>query len=620
MCGIVAYLGKKEASPLILEGLRRLEYRGYDSEGLCVISNNKISLIKKIGKLENLEKELKKKQIKGSLGIAHNRWASHGAVNEKNAHPHFDCRKNIFLVHNGIIENYRELKEKLIKEGHKFRSETDTEVLAHLIEKFFRGNLEEAVIRALKLVKGTYGLAIISKNDPEKIVAARNSSPILIGISNDEYIVASDASAILDRTKKVVYLNDGEIAVITPKGINFTNLGREKLLKKTETLEWDLEKAQKTGYPHFMLKEIFEQPEALRNSLAGRLIEKEGLAKLGGLESVQDKLREIERLIIVACGTAYLAGLVGEYMLEEYAGIPTEVELASEFRYRKPIFDKKTALLCISQSGETADTLAALREAQRKGILTLGIVNVVGSSISRETEAGVYNHIGPEMAVASTKAFTSQIIISALLTLFLGRQRQMSLVMGQRIAKEIKRLPDLVKKVLKQAPLIKKLAKKYYRAKNFLFLGRKYNFPIALEGALKLKEISYIHAEGYAAGEMKHGPIALIDKNFPTFGIAPSDSVYEKMISNLEEIKARGGPILALATEPRNSTKLSLRGEGNKEIKKITNNIIYIPKTLEMLTPILSVVPLQLFAYYIAVLLGKDVDRPRNLAKVISVE
>jgi len=609
MCGIVGYLGKKQAAPLLLEGLRRLEYRGYDSSGVSVADNkNKIITLKTVGKIDNLANLLEKKMPEGNWGIAHNRWASHGRVSIENAHPHFDCQKNIFLVHNGIIENYRQLKEKLTKEGHKFLSETDTEVLAHLIEKFFRGNLEEAVIKALKLVKGTYGLAIISRSDPEKIVVARMSSPILIGVGDNEYIVASDASAILTHTKKVVYLNDGEVAIITPKGMNFTNLARENLLKKTEILEWDLEKVQKAGYPHFMLKEIFEQPEALKNSMAGRLIEKEGLAKLGGLESVQEKLREIERLIIVACGTAYLAGLVAEYMLEEYAGVPTEVEFGSEFRYRKPILDKKTALLCISQSGETADTLAALREAKRKGILTLGIVNVVGSSISRETDAGVYNHIGPEIGVASTKAFTSQLIILALLTLFLGRQRQMSLVMGQRIAKEIKRLPDLMEKVLKQAPLIKKLAKKYYQSKNFLFLGRKYNYPIALEGALKLKEISYIHAEGYAAGEMKHGPIALIDKNFPTFGIATSDSVYEKMVSNLEEIKARGGPILVLATE------------GNQEIKKLTKDIIYIPKTLEMLTPILSVVALQLFAYYIAVLLGKDIDRPRNLAKSCTVE
>jgi len=614
MCGIVGYLGKKQAAPLLLEGLRRLEYRGYDSEGVSVANDNKITTIKAVGKIDNLANLLEKKMPKGSWGIGHNRWASHGRVSIKNAHPHFDCQKNIFLVHNGIIENYRELKEKLINEGHKFVSETDTEVLAHLIEKFFNPStssgqvLEEAVIKTLKLVKGTYGLAIISKSDPQKIVVARNSSPILIGIGDNEYFVSSDASAILTHTRKVIYLNDGEIAIITPKGVNFTNLARENLLKKTEILEWDLEKVQKAGYPHFMLKEIFEQPEALRNSIAGRLIEKEGLAKLGGLESVQDKLREIERLIIVACGTAYLAGLVGEYMLEEYAGVPTEVEFGSEFRYRKPILDKKTALLCVSQSGETADTLASLREAKRKGILTLGIVNVVGSTISRETDAGVYNHIGPEIAVASTKAFTSQLVILALLTLFLGRQRQMSLVMGQRIAKEIKHLPDLMEKVLKQAPLIKKLAKKYYQAKNFLFLGRKYNYPIALEGALKLKEISYIHAEGYGGGEMKHGPIALIDKDFPTFGIAVSDSVYEKMVSNLEEIKARGGPILVLATE------------GNQEIKKLTKDIIYIPKTLEMLTPILSVVPLQLFAYYCAVLRGCDIDKPKNLAKSVTVE
>lgn len=609
MCGIVGYLGKKQAASLLLEGLRRLEYRGYDSAGISVTNDkNRITTLKAVGKIDVLTNLLKKKAPEGAWGIGHTRWATHGAVNEKNAHPHFDCQKNIFLVHNGIIENYRELKEELIKEGHKFVSQTDTEVLAHLIEKFFQSNLEEAVIKALKLVKGTYGLAIISKNDPRKIVVARNSSPVLIGIGDNEYIAASDASAVLAHTKRVVYLNDGEIAVITQEGLSFTNLARENLLKTAETLEWKLEKVQKAGYPHFMLKEIFEQPEALGNSISGRLIEKEGLAKLGGLEEIEDKLREIERLIIVACGTAYLAGLTGEYMLEEYAGIPVEVELASEFRYRKPILNKKTALLCISQSGETADTLAALREAKRKGILTLGIVNVVSSTISRETDAGVYNHIGPEIGVASTKAFTSQLIILALLTLFLGRQRQMSLVMGQRIAKEIKRLPNLMEKILKQAPPVKKLAKKYYQSKNFLFLGRKYNYPIALEGALKLKEISYIHAEGYGAGEMKHGPIALIDKNFPTFGLAPSDSVYEKMVSNLEEIKARSGPVLVLATE------------GSKEIKKLTNEIIYIPKTLEMLTPILSIVPLQLFAYYCADLKGYNVDKPRNLAKSVTVE
>ncbi len=609
MCGIIGYLGKKEAAPLLLEGLRRLEYRGYDSSGLSVADeSNKITTLKAVGKIDNLIDLVEKEKPKGCWGIGHSRWATNGAVTEENAHPHWDCEKNIFLVHNGIIENYRELKKELAEEGHKFFSETDTEILAHLLEKFFQGNLEEAVINALKLVKGTYGLAVISRNDPEKIVVARMSSPILIGVNNNEVVVASDASAILAHTKRVVYLNDGEVAVITSKGMNFINLSRETLLKKTEVLDWDLEKVQKNGYSHFMLKEIFDQPDSLRNSMAGRLIEKEGLAKLGGLECIQEKLREIERLIIVGCGTAYFAGLTGEYMLEEYAGLPVEVEFASEFRYRKPILDKKTALLCVSQSGETADTLAALKEVKRKGILTLGIINAVGSSITRETDAGVYNHIGPETAVASTKAFTSQLCILVLLTLFLGRQRQMSLVMGQRIAKEIKCLPDLVEKVLKQAPLIKRLAKKYHKSENFLFLGRKYNYPIAMEGALKFKEISYIHAEGYGAGEMKHGPLALIDKNFPTFGIALTDSVYEKMISNLEEIKARGGPILALATE------------GDKEIKKLTRDVIYIPKTLEMLTPILSVVPFQLFAYYTAALLGRDIDRPKNLAKSVTCE
>lgn len=612
MCGIIGYLGKKKALPILLDGLKRLEYRGYDSAGLSVASlinnKNKITTLKSVGKIEVLAGLANQKSLEGNLGIAHTRWATHGEVTEKNTHPHFDCSKNIFLVHNGIIENYRELKEKLIKEGHKFISKTDTEVLAHLIEKFFKNNLEEAVIKTLKLIKGTYGLAIIVRDDPQKIVVARNSSPLLIGVADKEYFVASDASAILPHTQKVVYLNDNEIAIITPGGVDFINLNQDKLVKKIEVLERDIKKNHKSGYPNFMLKEIHEQPESLENSIAGRLIIKEGLAKLGGLEEVIERLRGIRKLIIVGCGTAYLAGLIGRYMLEEYAGIPTEIEYASEFRYRKSILDKKTALLCISQSGETADTLAALKEAKRKGILTLGIINVVGSSIARETDAGVYNHIGPEIGVASTKAFTSQLIILALLTLFLGRQREMSLVMGQRIAKEIKNLPIMVKKILEQSKAIKKLAKKYYRYENFLYLGRKYNYPVAMEGALKLKEISYIHAEGYGAGEMKHGPIALIDENFPVLGIAPSDSVYEKMISNLEEIKARRGPILAIATEK------------NNKIQKITKDIIYIPKTLEMLTPILSVVPLQFFAYYCAIFKGLDPDKPRNLAKSVTVE
>lgn len=621
MCGIIGYLGRQQASPIILEGLKRLEYRGYDSCGLAVLDRNgKIRCQKTKGRIFNLEKKLAGKNLVGLLGCGHTRWATHGVPSDKNAHPHCDCSGKIWLVHNGIIENYQELKKKLIKRGHRFKSETDSEVLTHLIEEENKklparrslgaggGNLEIAVRKALRRVRGTYGIVVISQNEPQKMVVARQSSPLLIGIGDGEYVVASDALAIVTYTKRIVYLDEGEIGVITSDRFKILTLDNQKVKKKIQEIDWDIERAKKGGHTHFMLKEILEQPEALENSMRGRLIKDEGLAKLGGLEEVEDKLRKIERIIIVACGTAYFAGLVGEYMLEEYAGIPTEVEYASEFRYRRPILNKKTALLCISQSGETADTLAALQEAKRKGILTLGIVNVVGSTIARETEAGVYNHIGPEISVASTKAFTSQLCILALLTLFLGRQRQLSLVTGQRIIKELKELPDLARKILKQRPVIKKLARKYCQSKNFLYLSRKYNYPIALEGALKLKEISYIHAEGYGAGEMKHGSIALIDKNFPTFAITPSDSVYEKMISNLQEIEARQGPILVLATE------------GNREIKKLTSDIIYIPKTLEMLTPILAVIPLQLFAYYVAVLRRCDVDKPRNLAKSVTVE
>ena len=609
MCGIIGYLGEKDAIPLLLESLKRLEYRGYDSAGLSVgDSSGKIFTFKIAGKIENLKSLLEKKNLGGNWGIAHTRWATHGLPNSSNAHPHFDCQKKIFLVHNGIIENYKSLKEWLEKRGHKFYSQTDSEVLAHLIEEQQEEILEEKVLAALRLVKGTYGLAVISSEDPQKIVVARLSSPLIIGLGEKDFIVASDPSAILGYTKKVIYLNEKELAILTPQGVNFLSLKGKKLSKRIEILDWEREMIKKGKYSHFTLKEIFEQPEALRNSLAGRLIEKEGLVKLGGLEEVEKKLRKIKRLIIVGCGTAYLAGLVGKYMLEEYAGIKTEVELASEFRYRKHLLDQKSALLCISQSGETADTLAALREVKRKGILTLGIVNVVGSSIARETVAGIYNHIGPEIGVASTKAFTSQLCLLALLTVFLGRQREMSLVMGRRIVKELKKLPLLVEKILKQAPQIKKLAKRYFSYNHFFFLGRKYNYPIALEGALKLKEISYIHAEGYGGGEIKHGPLALIDENFPTLGIVLSDSVYEKMFSNLEEIRSRKGPLLVLATQ------------GNKEIKRLTPEIFYLPKTLEMLSPILSVVPLQLFAYYYALFRGCEIDQPRNLAKSVTVE
>lgn len=607
MCGIVGYIGKQKDIDIGLAALKRLEYRGYDSAGLAVFNSEKkqVFCLKKAGRIDALEKEISNNNpdldLKSNLSIFHTRWATHGVVTDENAHPHSDCQGNIWLVHNGIIENYKELKEILQQEGHQFTSQTDTEVVAHLVEKYFQGNLEAAVKKALKEVRGTYALVIMARDEPNKLVVARLSSPLIIGVSeNDGYIVASDAMAIIPYTNKVINLEDNEVAVIDTNGVF--------IHRQPEELEIKVEDIHKGDYPHFMLKEIMEQPESIENALKGRLLIDEGLAKLGGLEVVKEKLKEIERLNMVACGTAYHAGLIGEYMLEEYAGISCEVDLASEFRYRKPILDRKTVLIAISQSGETADTLAALKEAKEKGVLSLGIINVIGSSMAKETDAGIYNHAGPEIGVASTKAFTSQLAILALITLFLGRQRQLSLVLGQRIAKELTKLPDLIREILKKNDEIKQLAEKYKDFNNFMYLGRKYNFPVALEGALKLKEISYIHAEAYSAGEMKHGPIALINENFPSFVICPSDSVYEKTISNIEEIKARKGPVIALATE------------GNEDIKQLVDDVIYIPKTLEMLTPILSTVPLQLFAYHVGVLRGCDVDKPRNLAKSVTVE
>jgi len=568
MCGIIGYVGKRQALPIVLEGLKRLEYRGYDSAG----------------------------------------WATHGEPSDVNAHPHWDCKKEIFVVHNGIVENYFFLKEKLKEKGHKFISETDTEVLAHLIEEYYRGDLKEAVRLALQKVVGAYAIAVISLREPDKIVFVRYSSPLLIGLGESENFISSDAPAILARTKKVIYLEDGEIGTITKQGVEIFNLQNERIKKPSHEIDWDISQAEKSGHKHFMLKEIFEVPEAITNAFRGRLLPEEGISKLGGVEIIADKLKQTERIIIVAMGTALLAGKTGEYMLEEYAGIPVEAENASEFRYKKPIIKKNDLVLAISQSGETADTLFAIREAKRKGALTLGIINVVGSSITREVDAGIYNHAGPEIGVAATKSFLSQLTTLALLTVYLGRQREMSLIIGKRILEQIKELPKLAEQVLNKNEGIKKMAGKYCSYKNFLFLGRKYNYPIALEGALKLKEISYLHAEGYPAGEMKHGPIALINKNFPTVAICPSDSVYSKMISNIEEIKTRKGKILAIATE------------GNQDIEKIVDDVIYIPKTLEMLTPLLSIIPLHLFAYYLSILLGKDPDFPRNLAKSCTVE
>jgi len=612
MCGIAGYIGKNGAASFLLGALKRLEYRGYDSAGMVVLDENKIlNCVKSDGKISALEEKLKNKNVSGHLGIAHTRWATHGSPSEANAHPHGDCENNIYVVHNGIIENYKILKEKLIKMGHKFKSETDTEVIAHLIEDNFNGNLEDAVFNALKQIKGAYAIAVICKDDPEKIIIAKKSSPLVAGIGKNEYFLASDSSAVVGYTDKIIYLDDDELGIIKNGDYKIISMINKNLINKNYSkIELDAAEIQKGGYDYFMLKEIFEGPEVIKNSTRGRIIPNEGLVKLGGLEVLdQNKLREIKKIIIIACGTANYAGLVGEYMLEEYAGIPVEVELGSEFRYRKPIINSETAVIAISQSGETADTIASLTEAKRKGALVLGIVNTVGSTIARETDAGVYNHAGPEIAVASTKAFISQVIVLALFTVYFGRMREMSFIMGKRITEEIKKLPTLIEEVLKNDALMKSLAEKYAGYKDFLFLGRKYNYPIAGEGALKLKEVApYIHAEGYAGGEMKHGPIAMIDENFLSVFIIPSDSVYKKMWSNMEEVKARNGKIIAIATK------------GNEEIKNIADDVIYIPKTLEMLTPILTVIPLYLFAAYMGIELGCDIDKPRNLAKSVTVE
>lgn len=611
MCGIFGYVSKEniKAKPILLEGLRRLEYRGYDSSGIAAMTGHGIISKKKSGRIIELEKVVSE-DIESMAAIGHTRWATHGSPTDKNSHPHFDCNKKIFLVHNGIIENFRELKEKLSISGHKFKSETDTEILAHLIEDFEKNgaDFEEAVRLSLKSVVGTYALTAIHADHPGKLIVARNSSPLLVGFNGTQRFVASDASAILPYTRDVVYLQDGELGVLTPDDFKITDLNRNGISRDHEKIEWSDEQVKKNKFAHFMLKEIFDEPQAVEDAIRGRLIPKDGTVKLGGLESVTEELKKIDRLIITGCGTAYLAGLTGEYMLEEFVGLPVETEYASELRYKNSDPGNKAAILAVSQSGETADTLSALRDMGKKGLLTLGVVNVIGSSIARETKAGVYNHAGPEIGVASTKAFVSQISIMALLTLFLGRQRKLSLDDGQKISRELSLIPGKMREILSQASAIKKIARKYHKFNNFLYLGRKYNYPVALEGALKLKEISYIHAEGYGAGEMKHGPIAMIDKEFPSIVIAPSDSMYEKVINNIQEIKVRKGPVIAIASE------------GNKDIAKLADDVIYIPKTLEVLTPLLSVVPLHLFAYYVGTMRGYDVDKPRNLAKSVTVE
>ncbi|WP_431736659.1 glutamine--fructose-6-phosphate transaminase (isomerizing) [Cellulosispirillum alkaliphilum] len=608
MCGIVGYIGNREAYPILIEGLSALEYRGYDSAGIALVDCGMVNVHKDKGKVDNLRTLTSDCPKPGFTGIAHTRWATHGAPSTINSHPHTDCQNRIAMVHNGIIENYSYLKDKLIKEGVEFVSETDSEVLAQLIGKYYSGDLVRAVRRALSEVEGTFGIAVVACDNPGVLVGARRGSPLVVGVGEEELLLASDASAIVRHTKKVIYLKDNNLIELKNGEYNTTTLDNKKIKPEIHRLEWDADALAKGGFEHFMLKEIFEQPETIKNAMRGRILADDGIARLDGLNLVFQELREINRIIFVACGTSWHAALVGEYMIEELTGIPVEVEYASEFRYRNPIIDSHTLVFVISQSGETADTLAALREAAHKGATVLGICNSVGSTIARETQGGVYLHAGPEIGVASTKAFTSQLTILSLLTLLLGRMRRISHSEGMTIARALQNIPKQVAKILKQNDHIRQIADIYANHNNFLYLGRSYNFPVALEGALKLKEISYVHAEGYPAAEMKHGPIALIDKDMPSVVLALKDSVYDKVISNIQEINARGGKVIAIASE------------GDKEIEKFVHHVIYIPKTLAMLSPLLSVIPLQLLAYHIAAFRGCEIDQPRNLAKSVTVE
>ena len=610
MCGIVGYIGNQKASNILINGLKRMEYRGYDSAGISLLEQNDILTLKKKGYVDEVNKLIDHNKLTSTIGIAHTRWATHGIPNDNNAHPHKDNSGNISIVHNGIIENYQILKTKLLKDGYSFYSDTDTEVLAVFIGALYEKvhDLESAVRMALSEVDGTFGILVLSNYEPEKLIAARRGSPLLFGIGENEYIVASDASAIIQHTKQVIFLNDNDLAVIDRNGYTTKTIYNEEVKSQIEEIEFDLEQIEKGGFEHFMLKEIIEQAETFRDAFRGRLIVERGNVKLGGLNNVQDKLRNADRIILTACGTSWHSALVGEYLIEHLANIPCEVEYASEFRYRNPVLRKNDIVIAISQSGETADTLAAIKEAKQKGTTVLGIVNVVGSSIARETEAGIYIHAGPEIGVASTKAFTSQVAVLILLAIYIGRMKNISQTEGMNIAREIELIPDKINKILENKEEINQIAKQYACASNFLYLGRGYNFPIALEGALKLKEISYIHAEGYPAAEMKHGPIALINENMPVVFIATKDEIYDKVFSNIQEVRTRGGKVIAIATE------------GDERLKHEVEHVIYIPETLPFLTPVLAVIPLQLMAYYIANELDREIDKPRNLAKSVTVE
>jgi glucosamine--fructose-6-phosphate aminotransferase (isomerizing) len=605
MCGIVCYVGRKPAKPILLEGLKRLEYRGYDSAGLAVQDGGTIHWERSVGKIVELAHKVNGLEMKGTAGIAHTRWATHGRPSEENAHPQRDRDENVFVIHNGIIENYHFLKKKLEREGIVFRSETDTEVLAHLIAFHFDGDLSDAVRKTMAQVEGTFGIGVIHRQTPGQIVVARRGSPLIIGVSDDGHFVASDVAAMVRYTNKVVHLEENELATVTADGFSISTAQAKPVQRSTETVEWRAEDAELNGFPHFMLKEIYEQPATIENAIRGRLEQGEGVPKLGGIMPVWESLKQSRHMVLVACGTSYYAASVGKYIFERLTEIDTEVGLGSEFRYRKLNFPPNTFIVAISQSGETADTLAAIKEAKRKGARLIGVINVVGSSISRETEAGIYNHAGPEIGVASTKNFTSQLTILALL---LGRHQNLPLTEGIQAIRALEALPGLIQKVLAQANHIEAVSEKYCRCTNWLFLGRKYNYPIALEGALKLKEISYIHAEGYAAGEMKHGPIALINPEMPTVAIIPQDEMHEKMLSNIHEIKSRKGPVIAISTE------------GDEKVREVADDIIEIPPTLDFLYPILTVIPCQLLAYYCAKFLNRDIDKPRNLAKSVTVE
>jgi len=612
MCGIIGYVGRREAEPILVEGLRRLEYRGYDSAGVATLSGSHMHLRKRAGRIADLARLLGDRPAAGCTGISHTRWATHGPANDVNAHPHVGGDNLVAVVHNGVIENYAALKRQLQAEGVVFRSDTDTEVIAQLIARHLDGDLVGATRKALALVKGTYGLAVLSPRNPDVIVGARLGSPLVLGLGQGEHFLASDPAAMIGNTEKVVYLQDNQMCVLTADDWHILDQDRARVDARVHQIDWDPGDADKGAFEHHMLKEIYEQPEALENAMRGRFDEADASAHFGGLNLDTQQLRRADRLILTACGTSYHAALVGEYLFEEFARIPVEVEYASEFRYRNPPIDRNTIVIAITQSGETADTLAALRESKRKGHPTLALCNVVGSSIAREADGGVYLHAGPEVGVASTKAFSSQVAVLTMLALYLGRMRHLSSLQGARMIREMQAIPEAVRRALLCHDTVRRIAQRFARVNNFLYLGRQYLYPLALEGALKLKEISYIHAEGYPAAEMKHGPIALVDEHTPSVFLIPPGGVFDKVMSNLEEIKARGGPVIAIACEGDE--------EISQQVSARADEVIFVPEVPEYLQPLVAAIPLQLLAYHIALLRGCDVDKPRNLAKSVTVE